>query len=155
MKGLNRQLEEYFEVLLSKYQCSFQKAYSIINPLIQWLKNGENPSTKVVPLSSTGWSFQSFWLFAYELVITKLHANAVDIPSLKLLHPYLTKRKQRLKSNGMYSSWSEIIFVVPQGSILGLLLFKIFLSDKFQFFPDRDITNYADDNTLYSIHKLE
>ena len=35
MKGLNRQLEEYFEVLLSKYQCNFQKAYSIINPLIQ------------------------------------------------------------------------------------------------------------------------
>ena len=78
-----------------------------------------------------------------ELLIAKLHAYGVGIPSLKLLHSYLTKRKQRVKLNGMYSSWSEILFGVPQGSILGPLLFNIFV----QFFPDVDIANYADDNT--------
>ena len=48
-----------------------------------------------------------------------------------------------MKLNGTYSSWSEILFGVPQGSILGPLLFNIFV----QFFPDVDIANYADDNT--------
>ena len=72
------------------------------------------------------------------------------ILSLKLLHSYLTKRKQRMKLNGTYISWSEIIFGVPQGSILGPLPFNIFLCDLFQFFPDLNITNYADDNTPHS-----
>ena len=74
----------------------------------------------------------------------------MDVPSLKLLHSYLTKRKQRVKLNGTYSSWSEILFGVPQGSILGPLLFNIFLCDLLKFFPDVDIANYADDNTLHS-----
>ena len=93
---------------------------------------------------------KAFDCLTHELLIAKLHAYGVDIPSLKLLHSYLTKRKQRVKLNGTYSSWLEIIFGVPQGSILGPLLFNIFLCDLFQFFPDLNITNYADDNTPHS-----
>ena len=55
-----------------------------------------------------------------------------------------------MKFNGTYSSWSEILFGVPQGSILGPLLFNVFLCDLFQFLSDVDIANYADDNTLHS-----
>ena len=88
-----------------------------------------------------------------ELLIAKLHAYGVDISSLKLLHSYLTKQKKRLKLNGTYSLWSEILFGVPQVSILGPLLFNIFPCDLFQFFPDVDIANYADDNTPHSSNK--
>ena len=48
--------------------------------------------------------------------------------------------------NDTYSSWPEIILGIPQGSILGLLLFNIFLCNFFQFFSDLDIAKYADDN---------
>ena len=93
---------------------------------------------------------KAFDCLPHELLIAKLHAYGVDISSLKLLHSYLTKQKQRLKLNGTYSLWSEILFRGPQGSILGPLLFNIFLCDLFQFFPDVDIANYADDNTPHS-----
>ena len=55
-----------------------------------------------------------------------------------------------MKLNGTYTSWSEILFRVPEGSILGPLLFSIFLCDLFRFFPNEDIPNYAHDNTPHS-----
>ena len=69
---------------------------------------------------------------------------------MRLLRSYLTKRKQRVKLNVTNSLWSEITFRVLLGSILELLLFNIFLCDLFQFFPDLDITNYANDKTTHS-----
>ena len=66
------------------------------------------------------------------------------------MHSYLTKRRQRVKLNGTYSPWLEIILGVPQGSILWPLLFNIFLCNLFQFFPDQNITNYAGENTPHS-----
>ena len=56
---------------------------------------------------------KAFDCLLHKLLIAKLHAYWVDISPLKLLHSYLTKRKQGVKLNGTYSSWSEIIFGVP------------------------------------------
>ena len=85
------------------------------------------------------------------MLIAKLNAYGFSLTALKLVHNYVSNRKQRTKINSRYSSLLEIIFGVPQGSILGPLLFNIFLIDLFFIIQDTDIANYADGNTPYVI----
>ena len=63
---------------------------------------------------------------------------------------YFTNRKQLVCVNSNFRMWEKIISGVPQGLILGHLLFNIFLNDLFLFVENSDLSNYADDNTLYS-----
>ena len=69
--------------------------------------------------------------------------------ALNLIFDYLTGRKQRVKINSSFSSYLDIFQGILQGSILGPLLFNLFLCDLFLFLEEADITSYADDNTLY------
>ena len=63
---------------------------------------------------------------------------------------YLNFRKQRPTVGSSYSKWSEIKHGIPQGSILGPLLFNIFINDLFFVIEKSDICNFVDDNTFYS-----
>ena len=72
---------------------------------------------------------------------------------LKLMQSYLCNRFQRTSVNASFGYWKEIETGVPQGSILGPMLFNIFLNDIFYFINNGNLFNYADDNTLYSIGK--
>ena len=68
------------------------------------------------------------------------------------MNSYTSERQQRTKLDVHYSSWKEILFGVPDRSILGVLLFNIFLCDLFVPLKDIDFTNYAADDFLYTKH---
>ena len=93
---------------------------------------------------------KAFDTINHDLLIAKLEAYGFSNNALSFMLSYLKNRSQRVSIKSSFSNWEEIIAGVPQGSILGPLLFSIFLNDIFYFDNRSFLSNYADDNVLYA-----
>ena len=145
------QLYEYIEHFLNQLLCGFRKAHSTQHALFRlsqkWQKeldSGGFIGTILMDLSI------SYDCLPHDLLIAKLEASGLENDCLNLLLDYLSFRKQGTKVGSAYSKWSKIRRGTPQESILGPLLFYIFINDIFMIIQQSDICNLADDNTLYS-----
>ena len=90
---------------------------------------------------------KAFDCIDHTLLIAKLSAFGVSPLSLKLLHSYLSNRTQRIKMNDNFEDRTDYEFGVPQGSILGPILFNINMTDLFYECEDSNVASYADDTT--------
>lgn len=92
---------------------------------------------------------KAFDCLSHDLLIAKLHAYGFGKSALKFVLNYLSDRTQRVKVDGEYSEKRKLKYGVPQGSILGPLLFNLFMNDIFYFMKESNLANYADDTSTY------
>ena len=148
-KILQGQISAYMESYLSPFLCGYRKGFNpqhaLLSMLEKWriaLDKGGYGGGILMDLS------KAFDTINHDLLIAKLYAYGFNKNALMLIKSYLTDRWQRTKINTSFSSWSELLSGVPQGSILGPLLFNLYINYLF-FIINTDICNYADDNTPY------
>ena len=129
---LYNQMQTYFDNILSKYQCGFRKGFNAQHCLVSMIEKYKESMNNGGAFGAlmTGLS-KAFDCLHHELLIAKLDAYGFIIKSVKLIQIYLSNRKQMVRVSNAYSSWREIFYRIPQRSILGLLVFNIFVCDSF------------------------
>ena len=147
-----KQISYYLGNFFFKLQCGFCQGISTQHCLLamieKWKKSVDKGKAFGTLLSDLS---KAFDCLPHDLIIAKLNAYGFSLSASKLIHNYLSHRKQRTKINSSQISWEEILFGVPQGSILGPFLFNIFVCDFFLVMNHVEFASYADDNTPYVV----
>lgn len=136
--------------LLSTKQSGFRKHYGIHDAtidLVNFMHSRFNEKKHVLCIYID--MAKAFNSLSINILMAKLQRLGFDGKSLELLKSYSEQRKQVTNFNGDTSDVGSVEFGVAQGSVLGPLLFSVYMNDLPNIFVTLDIRMYADDTVLF------
>lgn len=138
----------YFQGLPNKFQSGFRSGFSTDTCLIHLTDfiRYENDKGNVVGMVLLDLQ-KAFDTVDHSILLMKLQASGLSIDVLNWFKSYLSDRQQLVDVSGTYSSNSKITCGVPQGSILGPLLFLIYVNDMSAVVKNK-LLLYADDSGI-------
>ena len=154
-----------FEIILKKRLEFFLEKYKIINPnqfgfrrgrstvqavskivadIVGGLESGLRAAITLCDLT------KAFDCVNHDLLLAKLHIYGIRGPALRLIKSYLDGRRQCVVFGNQRSDESSVLHGVPQGSVLGPLLFIVYVNDMAMHARSKACVLFADDTTLFT-----
>ena len=142
-----------FRNILHKFVFAYREHHGCDTALLslteEWRK--ELDDRKVIGLVSMDLS-KAFDSLPHDLIVKKFKEYGADEKTANIIEDYFSDRQQRVKIAGEYSSWNHISRGIAQGSILGPLIFNIFINDLLFIVKRCKLSSYADDTQIFFAH---
>ena len=147
MRFINDSMLPIIHTFQSNFVSAYREHYSanhVLMSLENWKKNLDNNEIGAVFMDLS----KIFDSIPRDLLLAKMEPCGFIEDFLTFLYSYLKRRKQSVSLNNVHNMFEILLSAIPKGSILGPLLFRIFISDLFYFIKDAQLLNFANDDTI-------